>query len=179
MVIRSHFLPCVCLFLGLYINSRIPVRISKPPNSFFSSSISKRRDNHEPTAAATQPERIAGKIFFTSSAPCFHRNKHATSADGRKNNRFISLACPCSIPSTSVSHSISKLPPPTPIPARKPNTVLTVNTTGNDSSINIAPHPKGSVYLKLCEAIWLVFSVLGIRPPHRPMHCPSDMGAHR
>ena len=106
----------------------MPVAISRTPKISLILSVSNCWESHDPIAAATQPEMIAGYILLKCKDPCFQRNRQATKADGMKNRRFKNRACVCSIPTSNVSHSINKLPPPTPMPARKPNKVLIVKS---------------------------------------------------
>ena len=97
--------------------------------------------NTEKMPALMQPDKIPGSIFFIFNVPCFHRNIEEITALGIKNNRFIFLAAGWLIPMTNVSQRMRRLPPPTPIPARKPKIVPMVKRTGKLSSINTAPHP--------------------------------------
>lgn len=142
----------------------MPVAISRTPKISLILSVSNCWESHDPIAAATQPEMIAGYIFLKCKDPCFQRNRQATKADGMKNRRFKNRACVCSIPTSNVSHSINKLPPPTPIPARKPNKVLITSITGIDSNINSACLPIKSEYRESCEAtVWESFCQSSLR----------------
>ena len=161
-------------FLGLYISSRTPVISSSPPKSFFNRSMSSCVLNQEQRAAAVQPARIAGRTFLKSSFPCFQRKKDAMTADGRKNSKLTSLAWGCSMPSTRVSHKISRLPPPTPIPARNPNTVPTISVIASESTINTGYLPIRSVHPMPCAAIWWgSFCPIHLLP-HRLRYCRQD-----
>ena len=91
----------------------------------------------ENSAAAMQPQSIAGRIFLKGTVPWRWRNRVDMNADGRKNNKLMILASAYSMSATIVSQSISKLPPPTPNPARNPSTAAIEITTGKFSSINI------------------------------------------
>ena len=72
-------------------------------------------------AAAMQPAITAGMIFLTGTRSFRMVINVAITALGRKNSRLIVLVCSGLIPRTRVSHKISRLPPPDPIPARKPS----------------------------------------------------------
>ena len=114
------------------------------PNSFLSKDTSSCLLSKEKQAALTHPAMIAGNTFLMSKEPCFHLKNEAITAEGMKNRRLMLLATLCSISSTRVSQSIRRLPPPTPNPDKKPRTDPIMIITGRLSSINIAPHPKGS-----------------------------------
>ncbi len=111
------------------------------PNSFFIRAISRRLLSKENAAALMHPQTIAGMSFFKSTLPCLHRKIVAITADGIKNNRLMLRATGCAMLRTSVSHSISRLPPPTPIPDRKPSRPPISIINGILSSIDTAPHP--------------------------------------
>jgi len=107
-------------------------------------SVSKYRLIVLNNAAEITPTAIAGKIFLRSSMPCLYRKQQPISAVGIKNSKFMLRATAYSVCSTTVSHSISKLPPPTPSPAKKPNTVPAATATGKLFNIYNGYLPTGS-----------------------------------
>ena len=122
---------------SLYSSSRIPVIRSRPPNNFWINAVSRTALSQEESPAAVHPATIAGNTVLIFRSPCLLRNQQEMNAAGRKNNRLILRASWWDIPAEMVSHSISKLPPPTPIPDRKPRTVLMTKRKGRESNINI------------------------------------------
>ena len=74
----------------------------------------------ENNAAQIHPEMIAGRISFHCMVPFLSRKILTLPAAVIKNIRLIILAVPTSMFTTIVSQRISKLPPPTPRPARNP-----------------------------------------------------------
>jgi len=139
-------------------SSRSAVKIKIAPKPFFKSPVSNPADSQVQMAALIHPENMAGSNIFELIMPCFHRNRHATSAEGIKNNRLIPRAMGCGTSSTMVSQRISRLPPPIPIPERKPSTVPRSRIKGKESTIDTGNLPTRSKSPIPCEATLPGFS---------------------
>lgn len=144
------------------------------PKSFFNSVVSRLLLTQAKKPAQMQPAIIAGKIFLISSAPWRQRNRDAIIAEGIKNSRFIIRAAGYSVPTTRVSQSIRRLPPPTPRPDKNPNKMPTDKMIGQLSSINIAPRPIIQESPTICEAIRLESFCPIFRQEYPLQNCQSD-----
>lgn len=144
---------------------------SKIPNSFFMITMSSCLLRIEKTAALIQPQMIAGRILVRLSAPCFQRKNDAMTADGIKKSRLMILAALCSMFNTRVSHSIRRLPPPTPIPDRKPSELPISNMNGSESNINSVPRPRESAHPISGAAILSECVSPKYLRPHHPHSC--------
>ena len=100
-----------------------------------------------------QPATMAGRTAFNFRDPCLIRKKHAVRAAGRKNIKLMIRAWSWGVFSTKVSQRISKLPPPTPRPARKPRTAPTARDIGTEFNIGIGSLPIRSGFQDPGEAI--------------------------
>ena len=135
----------------------------------------------------SQAAKMAGSIFFAVSLSFRNLSKLLTAALGRKNIRFSMAASVWGYPSTAVSQSIKRLPPPIPKPARVPKTVAIGNAITKLFSINCEYLPKGSGPPGLCAAIlqgsfdqaWLITIRLPSFPANRAGRCQYPETARR
>ena len=133
------------------------------PKTFFSREVSMCLLTMEKTNAVIHPPIIPGSNLWIFSLPCFHRKQDVASAVGRKNSRLYSFACSWGMFRTRVSHSINRLPPPAPSPAKIPKTVAIPNATGKDANINIESLPIELSFPGFCEAIlWVSFCQINL-----------------
>ena len=126
---------------------------SRIPKSFRSRVISILAEILEKTYAQMQPPRMAGSSGRIFKLPFRIRSPQEINAAGRKNSKLMNLACWGGVFNTTVSHRISKLPPPTPRPLKNPRAVPTNMERGKDSSINSGYLPTGSGYREFGGAI--------------------------
>jgi len=123
--------------------------------------------SQEQRPAATQPPKMAGRIFLRFSFPFFKRRTQTPPAAARKNRRLTERAVSASMLTTRVSHRISREPPPIPKPARKPSS----NPMSRDNrgvSINNGYPPIKSISPNSGEATSPVFFCLKGRQKYRP-----------
>lgn len=154
----------------------MPVNRSRIPNAFFKSSGAIFVPMRLNAAAEIVPPIIAGARRVKLMQPCFLRNRLLMMAVGRKNRRLMFLASGWEIPTISVNQSVSRLPPPTPIPARNPKTVPISAQNPNVSSIYSGCLPRVSLRPESDAAImWESFSRTG-RQECRRRCCHKGMG---
>lgn len=140
------------------------------PNPVLNIPVLSCKPNQVARAAAIGPVMRAGKMRINGSDLCLSRKMDAMTADGRKNNRLMLLAALCSMPRIMVSQRSSRLPPPTPKPARKPSSIPTAVQNQKESSIDIGSLPKESSLPKSGEArLW--GCVFRIFLPERHQRC--------
>ena len=123
--------------------------------------------------------KMAGNIFMIGTDPCFQRKYMAIRADGIKNSRLIWRAVAGSAFRTSVSHKISRLPPPIPRPERKPSTVPISSVTSKLSSTGTGHLPKGSWHPDRGGAISAEFVCPGDPPTALQGRCRGDRGVRK
>ena len=145
------------------------------PNSFFRSEVSSSALNREKTAADTHPDRIAGSTVFQSRVPCRHRKQQVISAAGTKNSRLIVRDVSGGTFSAMVSHRIKRLPPPIPIPDRKPSAVPIINVMGSEFNTDTGYLPIKSVFPIPGEAISPGFSFPRSLQEYRLQYFQSNM----
>ena len=82
------------------------------------------------------PAHTAGVTFFMGKDPLRILARVDITAAGRKNRRLIPRALAGSTPIMAVSHKISRLPPPRPIPASVPHTAAAKKAVPKLMAIN-------------------------------------------
>lgn len=130
----------------------------------------------EKITAEILPDITAGSICRIFIVPCFQRNRQHITELGIKNNKLILLATAYSVPSTKVSHSISKLPPPTPSPDKNPRILPTITEYGKLFNINIVSLPIEQRSPAACAATMWGCVYPKYLPPVHPGHCRSNRG---
>lgn len=101
------------------------------PNPFRRIRTGNLKLRNEKTAAKIHPETIAGSSNRRERVPRRIRKMLAPAAQGRKNRRLIPRTDSGLSPRTSVSQRIRRLPPPTPIPDKKPRIVPMIKENGS------------------------------------------------
>ena len=120
------------------------------------------------------PVMMAGMILFHGIFPCLNRKQMAVKAEGRKNKRLIPRTVTGSDPITNVSHSTSRLPPPTPNPARKPRTVPTMTINGKLPNIDIGSLPIKPGFPAIGGAILRGYAVPIFLQETLRIRCPAN-----
>ena len=178
-VAASLILEGYLAYLRRLNNSRAPAISSRTPKGFLRISVSRLAASQLPRIAAAQPEIMPGRLVFQFSVPCFLCIQQLIRAEGRKKSRLICRASAWDTPSTRVSQSISRLPPPIPSPVRNPSTVPTTKQIGREFSINTASLPRQSESPAHGEATGLGFLFPKSRRPARPTRCRADRAGQR
>lgn len=144
------------------------------PNPVLSISVLICKPIQVAIAAAIGPVKRAGKMLLNGNDFCLIRKMDAMTAEGKKNNRLILLAELCSTPRIMVSQRISRLPPPTPKPAKNPSRIPTAMQNQNESSIDIGSLPRESSLPKSGEARLREFAFHIFRPERHQRHCQAN-----